>query len=87
MSLTNLETKQIVDGLSQIKQHYAKLRGDVIIKAVPKYVFDKELGLFKAEYDEYTKELLEEIDKQECEVIKELAKEHGIELKEKLELL
>ena len=80
MIFTNFETKQIVSGLNRIKQHYVNLRKDVIILAVPKYVFNKELGLFKAEYDENTKALLEEINKQECEAIKEFAKEHGIEL-------
>ena len=87
MSLTNLKTKQIVDGLNQIKQHYANLRRDVFFKAVPIYVFNKELDLFRPEYDEHTKALLEEINKQECEAIKELAKEHGIKLEGKLEAI
>ena len=71
---------EIVNGLNRIKQHYANLRGDIIVKAVPKFVFDKGLGLFKAEYDEYTKALLEEINRQEREAIRELEKEYGIEL-------
>lgn len=82
--MTNISRniEQIKHELYQLDVMYGKAKAQVLMNATPVYVFDKENELFRAQYNEETKHLLEEISKQHCEAIKRLAKRYGIEIKD-----
>lgn len=84
VDMTNISRniEEIKRELYQLDVMYGKLKAQVLMNATPVYVYEKENELFRAQYSEETKHLLEEISKQHCEAIKRLAERYGIEIKD-----
>lgn len=87
--MLNLEqVKAIKEELYNIDILYGKLKAQVLMTAVPTYIFNHGVDdklppqFVRVEYDEKTKQLLELLSKQHCEAIKDLAKRYGIVIKD-----
>lgn len=77
-----INIEEIKRELYQLDVMYGKAKAQVLMNATPVYVFNKENELFRAQYNEETKHLFEEISKQHCEAIKRLAERYEIEIKD-----
>ena len=80
--LTSQQKIAISRTISKIRLYFAKAKGQVIARAIPTYIIDKETQMFIPAYSEETQKLLKKYDDDCSEAIERYLKPFGIKLEE-----
>lgn len=80
--LTSQQKIAISRGISEIRLHFGKAKGDLIARAVPTYIYDIKTQKLTTIYSESVQTQLKKYDDECLKEVKNFLKTYGIKLEE-----